>query len=552
MAWFARWLKRKLILPNIEEPEKMNKITYVTGLWDLSREGRNFEEWYLPAFKQLLSIDVNFYVYGPESLRSHVEEVTRGRSNVVFYPMELEDVKNYFGPHWADCERIRTNPEWVAQASWMENSPQYKLEYYNPIVMSKYPMINDVSIRNPFDSKYFYWIDAGITRTVDFNLLNSGVLNRTGREPFLFLSYPHTADTEIHGFERTKMAEYCGVDFVNYVCRGGFFGGNKYMVQLMNKQYYNLTRDSLHNGYMGTEESIFTIMHHQNPDMISVFNLGGGGIQPYFEHLRDKPSVNMTNLYILTYNTPKQVEALLESFKQYDENFLTDPKIYLVDNSDSPDVEVDYAVLCEQYNLERIKLDNLGITGGREYVAKHFAESDADYYFYFEDDMLFGPGQGLDPNGFARGFDDLYETMLMIMRAEKYDFLKLNFQEVFASNQTNTAWHNVGQKTREQAWPDHKPKHPPLTNFDHIKAMNGIPYAEGDVFYANWPHVMSKAGSRKVFLENTYLQPTEWFVMAHAYETWMAGNLKAAVLLGSPIEHRRVQDYDRANKRKEC
>lgn len=528
----------------------MRKITYVTGLWNLNREGRDFQDWYLPAFRQLLSLDIHLYIFGPKEVEEEVWKV-RDMSNTVFYTMELEDIKSYYGPHWEDTQRIRKDPNWVGQAAWMQNSPQYKLEYYNPIVMSKYPMINDVAIRNPFGSKFFYWIDAGITRTVSYDLLNSGVLDRTGREPFLFLSYPHEVDSEIHGFEREAMAKYCHTDFVRYVCRGGFFGGNKYMINLMNKVYYDLTRQTLHEGYMGTEESIFTIMHHRNPDMIHVFNLGGGGIQPYFQYLQDKPSANSTYLYILTFNTPKQVEALLESFKSYDEMFLTDPKIFVIDNSDDPAVEEEYAALCNEYSLERIKLDNVGITGGRDYVAKHFAESDADFYFYFEDDMLFVSDIERDPNGFGTRFAEMYETLLMIMRSEKYDFLKLNFQEVFASNQTNTAWHNVSQPTREKAWPDVK-SGPPLTKFDHIKSMNAIPYAEGDVFYANWPHIMNKEGNRKVFIENTYLQPTEWYVMAHAYEKWMEGDLKAAVLLASPIHHRRIQDYDRANKRKEC
>lgn len=526
----------------------MKQITYVTGLWNLHREGRDFNEWYIPAFKKLLELDINLYIYGPKEIEDIVWE-TRSRDNTVFYPMELEDIKSYYSVHWDKTQEIRNNPEWVAQASWMQNSPQYKLEYYNPIVMSKYPMLHDVSIRNPFGSKYFYWIDAGITRTVDWHLLNSGVMDRTGREPFLFLTYPHEVDTEIHGFERTKMAEYCNTDFVRYVCRGGFFGGNKYTIGLLNKAYYDLVRDTLYNGYMGTEESIFTIMHHQFNDIITAFNLGGGGIQPYFEHLRDKPSVNNTYLYILTYNTPLQVRELIKSMAEYDDMFIKDPKVFLVDNSDDPAVEPEYAAICEEYKWERIKLPNLGITGAREHVAKHFAESDADFYMYFEDDMMFYLGNELDPNGFNRRVKELYDSLLMIIRVEKYDFIKFNFQEVYASNSTNTAWHNVGQLTRSKAWPGKK-NGPPFTQFDRIKSMNGVPYADGDVFYANWPHVMSKEGNRKIFLENGYLAPSENLVMAHAYELWMEGNLKSAVLLSSPIEHRRIHDYDRA-KRKE-
>lgn len=523
-------------------------ITYVTGLWNLNREGRDFQEWYIPAFKQLISIDVPFYIYGPKELEEVVWEV-RDRSNTVFHLTELEDIKEYYHVHWDLTQEIRQDPNWVAQADWMKNSPQYKLEYYNPIVMSKLPWLNDVSIRNPFKSKYFYWIDAGLTRTVSAELLSNGVLNKTGNEPFLMLSYPHHHDTEIHGFEREAMAKYAGTDFVTYVCRGGFFGGNKFMLNLLNGQYYDLVRSSLRAGYMGTEESIFTILHYRNPDMIHVFNLGGGGIQPYFQHLNDKPQVKDVELYIQTYNTPKQLEALLNAMKSYDEDFLKDPKVFILDNSDDPEVEAEYADICSRWEIERIKRDNPGVTGGRKLVAEEFDKSDADLCIYFEDDMMFYEGDELDQSGFRRKIDKLYQTIVAIAKYEKFDFLKFNFEEVFAINTTNTAWHNMSKKSRDVAWPGLKGG-PPFTKFNHIKSLNGVPYADGDVFYANWPHVISKEGSKKIFLENKYLSPAEWTVMAHAYELYMEGKLKAGVLLASPIQHNRLFDYDRT-KRKE-
>jgi hypothetical protein len=33
-----------------------------------------------------------------------------------------------------------------------------------------------------------------------------------------FITYPYDGNEEIHGFERRKMADYCGVDFVNKIC----------------------------------------------------------------------------------------------------------------------------------------------------------------------------------------------------------------------------------------------------------------------------------------------------------------------------------------------
>jgi hypothetical protein len=45
-----------------------------------------------------------------------------------------------------------------------------------------------------------------------------------------------------------------------------------------------------------------------------------------------------------------------------------------------------YNQLCDQYGFEHIVTgENLGINRGRLYAAKHFQESDSDYYFFFEE-----------------------------------------------------------------------------------------------------------------------------------------------------------------------
>ena len=57
----------------------MNKITLVTGLWDLGRDKLN-EGWsrsyqhYLDKFKQLLQVEENLIIFGDEELEKFVQE----------------------------------------------------------------------------------------------------------------------------------------------------------------------------------------------------------------------------------------------------------------------------------------------------------------------------------------------------------------------------------------------------------------------------------------------------------------------------------------------
>ena len=187
-----------------------------------------------------------------------------------------------YAPFWDKTQEIRTSDEWVKQAGWLEDSPQYKLEYYNPIVQSKMFMLNDASIFNPFDTEYFYWLDAGITNTVpDGHLRDEPVLDKlheyTTEDEFMFVSFPYHANNEIHGFEYPTINCYANDD-VKYVCRGGLFGGHKKVMSKANAEYYSLLSTTLGDGYMGTEESIFSIMAHLNPYTYRRFDIEENGL----------------------------------------------------------------------------------------------------------------------------------------------------------------------------------------------------------------------------------------------------------------------------------
>jgi hypothetical protein len=127
-------------------------------------------------------------------------------------------------------------------------------------------MLNDASIWNPFETEYFFWLDAGITNTVPYtHLVDNNALNNLTEHsnPFLFLSYSYEAHNEIHGFRYDKMNELSRSK-VDYVCRGGLFGGHKLQLNEANSTYYSILSRTLNSGYMGTEESIFTIIDRKS------------------------------------------------------------------------------------------------------------------------------------------------------------------------------------------------------------------------------------------------------------------------------------------------
>jgi hypothetical protein len=558
----------------------MKEVTLVTGLWDIGRgdltEGwsRSFDT-YLNKFEDLLKYDGNVIIFGDQKVIDFAKNI-RDEKNTQFIVRDLDWFKN--NEFYEKIQKIRNNEEWYNYTGWLKDSTQAKLELYNPLVMSKMYLLNDARILDKFNSEYLYWIDAGITNTVHSGYFTHDkvldkIKNLTNK--FLFICFPYEADTEVHGFKYSEMKRITN-DEPNIVARGGFFGGNKHSISEMNVLYYNIMSDTLNKGLMGTEESLFTLLLYQNPQLIDYCEIEGNGlVYKFFEDVKNDevivknklkqiPSIidrpNNVGLYVITFNSPNQLQTLIDSMLLYDSNFIDNTKKFLLDNSTDLTTTPKYIEICEKYGFEHIKKDNIGITGGRQFIAEHFNDQeDLGYYYFFEDDMFFYNGSDLTcRNGFNRHIKNIFNNTLDIIKTENFDFLKLNFSEFYGSHDKQWAWYNVPQEFRETHWPNNTrlpqqgldPNSPNL-EFKYIKTYRGLPYALGEIYLSNWPILMTKEGNFNCYIKTKFQHPYEQTLMSHCYQETVKGNIKSGLLLVTPTEHNRFDHYD-GSLRKEC
>jgi hypothetical protein len=591
----------------------MKKITIVTGLWDIGRKdlssdwARGYDH-YLAKLNELLKTDINFIIFGDEDLKKFVYE-RREEKNTQFIVRDLEWFTN--NEFYEPIQNIRTNPSWINQVGWLRDSTQAKLELYNPLVMSKMFLLHDAKILDKFDSDYLFWIDAGITNTVHQGYFtHDKVLDNLDKltDKFLFVCFPYETSTEIHGFNYEIINKICN-NKVDRVARGGFFGGTKDKIAELNSNYYQLLKDTLNNNLMGTEESIFTIMTYLYPNFLDLFFIESNGLMgKFFEFLKTQKETPENNfdikdlvdkvnnsktvetqiidqnigannliditpnkelhfqndveevaLYVIGFNSPNQFKTLIHSMMFYDKNFIDKPKKYLLDNSTDLSTTEQYVALCKSYGFEHIKKDNIGITGGRQWIAEHFEQSSHKYYMFFEDDMFFHSDKtGICRNGFNRYTPNLFDKVLRIIKSEKFDFLKFNFSEFFGDNGTQWAWYNVPQVVREAEFPEKNnlpiqglDPNAPRTNFKNIRSIDGLSYITGDVYYSNWPQIVSKEGNRKCFIDTKFQFPYEQTVMSFIFQETRKGVINPGILLLTPTEHNRFEHYD-GSLRKEC
>ena len=552
--------------------------TVVTGIWDIKRssltEGwsRSFDH-YLKNLEKLLKSPDNFIVYIEEEYEGWVWE-RRSKDNTVVIVRSLDWFKsNSFA--YNKIQEIRNKPEWYNQAGWLPDSTQAKLEMYNPIVMSKVFLLNDAAIFDPFNSTHLVWVDGALTNTVHEGYFwHDKVISKLENyfNKFSFVAFPYDGKNEIHGFTYGPMCKYAEGE-VDKVCRGGIFGGPKHIISRVNEIYYSLMTDTLSAGYMGTEESLFTIMLYKYPELFQYYSIDINGLLgSFFENLKNDTlipqiqsndivintsNINNTALYVLTYNSPEQFETLCVSFEEYDRNFLDKPKKFLLNNSLDHSTDEEYAKICNKYGFEEIKKDNLGICGGRQFIAEHAEANGFDYHFFFEDDMFFYLGKdSVCRNGFRRYIPNFYTTLMQIAFDENFDFLKWNFSEFYGDNRKQWAWHNVPAQVRSELFPDNPIKSTsdtdasPYAKYKNIKSFNGLPYATGEIYYCNWPQVVSREGNKKMFLDTTWAHPFEQTWMSHIYQETLKGNIYPGILLATPTEHNRFEFY-KAEERRE-
>lgn len=538
----------------------MNNLTLVTALFDIGRGDlesgfkRSFGH-YVESFSKLLKVDYPMVIYCEEKLAETIWKY-RKQDNTRLIFKTLDDLRAF--PFYDQVQKIRTDEKWYNYAGWLPDSTQAKLELYNPLVMSKQFFLNDATHFNFFDTKYYLWIDAGIANTIGdpTSYLDANFERHVTQDmnKMLYVAFPYDGTLEVHGFEKNAMNRMAGAD-TQYVCRGGIFGGPKHIINDINDIYYGLLNESLNQGLMGTEESIFTIIAYKHPEKVNVRMIENNGlVYRYLQDLKDQPLPDVEEelaIYVLTYNLPQQFELWAESFISTFPDVFKQVRKYVINNSTDKRVDKKYKELFEKYGFQEFKKDNIGINGGRQFAADHFLQSKHNYMIFFEDDMLLQQ-RGAAPckMGFTTYHDDVFDKCMDIMKNEQLDYLKLAFTEFYGDNHHNWAYKNLPEQKRREYFPERSDGAENwLTKVAYTNSHKGLPYAVGEYHYCNWPILMNKKGTHVVFKEVQY---------AHLYEqTWMSqsmmhmreGKLRVGTLLATVINHNRVFHYDGRTRR---
>jgi hypothetical protein len=139
--------------------------TIVTGLFDIKRDIMDGRPWndYLKWFEKTLLINCPMVIFVEEQTADFVKN-KRGNLPTKIIIQKIEDLE-YF-KYKQNMDRIISSKEYKDKIQDY-NRIECQHSIYSIIQYSKFEFVEKISIDNPFDSEYFIWMDAGLSRFFD-------------------------------------------------------------------------------------------------------------------------------------------------------------------------------------------------------------------------------------------------------------------------------------------------------------------------------------------------------------------------------------------------
>lgn len=247
------------------DSEFNTEICMVTALFDLKRGdnqyfNRSMYE-YLYYFRYVLSLRVPMVIYIEPQFEDFVKKHRHDDTMKMTKIICIEKEKLPLASHYNDLQKI--TQKYVSNA--LSNGvvtdpkavpPEFRDPWYNILMMSKTALVNNVANFNPFNTKYFGWIDAGYIRP--WYMINANergnCLNYVGK------SWPSGRDMSfcedrITLLQRGRIFENMNdmevlnkMNNVNIPIVAGIWMGNSNAVSKMNDHMLELYRNEINNG----------------------------------------------------------------------------------------------------------------------------------------------------------------------------------------------------------------------------------------------------------------------------------------------------------------
>jgi hypothetical protein len=248
-------------------------VTSLHNLNEVKREDDRSWNTYLEWFSETLKIKCPFIIFADSDLSDFIMRY-RDEYSTFIITEKMEEIPLY---HLKDeIQSILDSEEYKNRMS-DTNRVECKDSMYSVIQYSKFKWLKKSSEMNPFNSKYFFWLDAGASRFIEYSDIEYPCkesleqLEQIDNTFLIQYNYEYYSDLVS---SKTLTKNYLW-DNRSFIC-GSMFGGNSKSIEIIDKEIdeivnYMLANKCFNNeqialGYLCKQkEHLFTRFYRTNP-----------------------------------------------------------------------------------------------------------------------------------------------------------------------------------------------------------------------------------------------------------------------------------------------
>jgi hypothetical protein len=243
--------------------------TIVTAFFDIQRaekgDGRTIDE-YKTWIKETLNLNCNLFIVTEDKFKDFFVENRPSSYPTHIVTMDFKDL--YFYKYYDKMKSILESAEYKNKIAY-PNRVECVLPDYNIIQYSKFHCLQIAVEQNPFESEYFFWLDAGASRFF------------TGMD--IHKPFPSETGMSLITQSTDKFICQCRPDFDSYpfdesfiwkadnLIYGGMFGGTPAILQFI---FYHLDKVfseiMLGSGNVNNEQLALAIIAKAMPQAFSI------------------------------------------------------------------------------------------------------------------------------------------------------------------------------------------------------------------------------------------------------------------------------------------
>lgn len=224
-------------------------FTFVTALYNINRDiydqrsYKQYQEW----FSKTLTVPVPMVIYTEEENRDIIDTVRNDLPTKVIYT-KLEETPFY---HTRNAvEEIITKSEFKNKIKY-PNGLENTCYDYIPIVNSKFVWMSNAIQENYFKTDMHFWIDAGLSRFMKFNMsdniFNTDLITELNNNNKIYIQIGK--EKELYDLVNEKVTfDECIGQTINFMM-AGFWGGNTGLI----KEICELGKDMYINEYINKQ-----------------------------------------------------------------------------------------------------------------------------------------------------------------------------------------------------------------------------------------------------------------------------------------------------------